>query len=221
LLNEGIPFHNPYRYRRGDWNPLRFGSANRLSGRDILVEFLSESEKDPPYWTVQQFVKWARDIRVGSQGLIYKKGKTGLKALEAAISDNSEGLHTCREVIGQILAPEAVSAALKRDISWLQENIKKKRLIGLKYPVQVFEKQGKDALMERPRLIIGTIHSVKGGESDVVYLFPDLSAQGLKEICQSPEGRDSALRMYYVGMTRAREELVMVPSRTHTGDIVL
>jgi superfamily I DNA/RNA helicase len=41
LTDEGIPFHNPYRKRRGDWNPLRIGSERYTSGGDILLAFLS------------------------------------------------------------------------------------------------------------------------------------------------------------------------------------
>ena len=37
------------------------------------------------------------------------------------------------------------------------------------------------ALLDTPEIIIGTGHSVKGGEADVVYIFPDLSASGMRQ----------------------------------------
>lgn len=56
---------------------------------------------------------------------------------------------------------------------------------------------------------MGTIHSVKGGEADVVVLFPDLSAAGMRQWVGPWEGRDAVIRCFYVGMTRARETLVI------------
>jgi len=56
-------------------------------------------------------------------------------------------------------------------------------------------------------VIVGTIHSVKGGEADVVCLFPDLSGEGDAAYQQAGAPRDSVIRQFYVGMTRARETL--------------
>lgn len=50
-------------------------------------------------------------------------------------------------------------------------------------------------------------NSVKGEEASTVILFPDLSDAALEEIQQ--HGMDSIRRVFYVGMTRAREELVI------------
>ena len=49
---------------------------------------------------------------------------------------------------------------------------------------------------------------MKGGEADVVFVFPDVSTSGAEEM-ESTEGRDAAIRLGYVAMTRAREELVL------------
>lgn len=65
-------------------------------------------------------------------------------------------------------------------------------------------------LLKQPRVIVGTVHSVKGGEADCVYLFPDMSPAGY---AQWGSGRSmasgSVYRLFYVGMTRARETLVL------------
>jgi superfamily I DNA/RNA helicase len=55
--------------------------------------------------------------------------------------------------------------------------------------------------------VVGTVHSVKGGQADVVYLFPDLSRAGDSHYQVSGPLRDSVLRVFYVGATRARETL--------------
>lgn len=51
-------------------------------------------------------------------------------------------------------------------------------------------------------------NSVKGGESDCVILFPDFSRAAADEAQR--EGDDALTRLFYVGMTRAREELVVM-----------
>ena len=52
-------------------------------------------------------------------------------------------------------------------------------------------------------------NSVKGGEADVVFIFPDLSAAGSREWTGTQEQRAGIIRLFYVGMTRARESLVL------------
>jgi hypothetical protein len=52
-------------------------------------------------------------------------------------------------------------------------------------------------------------NSVKGGEADCVILMPDLSYQGYMGMNDTTEGFHDALRLFYVGMTRAKETLVL------------
>jgi superfamily I DNA/RNA helicase len=80
---------------------------------------------------------------------------------------------------------------------------------GIEYPLEILQRRGAAVLKETPRTIIGTVHSVKGGEADTVMLFPDISAAGAKEWARSKEGRDAVIRQYYVGITRAKETLIL------------
>ena len=68
---------------------------------------------------------------------------------------------------------------------------------------------GIGALKSAPQVILGTGHSVKGGEADVVYFLPDLSASGSRQWEGSRQQRDAIVRLAYVMMTRARETLVI------------
>jgi superfamily I DNA/RNA helicase len=56
-------------------------------------------------------------------------------------------------------------------------------------------------------VIVGTIHSVKGGEADVVFLFPDVSRAANTAYQRFGPERDSVIRLFYVGVTRARKTL--------------
>jgi superfamily I DNA/RNA helicase len=77
----------------------------------------------------------------------------------------------------------------------------------VQFPIAVALAGGLRALDESPRVIAGTIHSVKGGEADVVFLFPDLSPAGDAAYQRHGPQRDSVIRLFYVGMTRARHTL--------------
>ena len=65
---------------------------------------------------------------------------------------------------------------------------------------------------EHPGVVVGTIHSVKGGEADVVFLYPDLSRAAQTSYERRGLDRDSILRLFYVGITRARETLYICDS---------
>ena len=66
--------------------------------------------------------------------------------------------------------------------------------------------------------MVGTIHSFKGGECDTMILYPDLSMAGYIEYQKRKvdaseilaTGRDAVICQFYVGMTRARHDLVLV-----------
>jgi len=65
-----------------------------------------------------------------------------------------------------------------------------------------------------PKWWSGPIHSVKGGQADVVYLFPDLSQAGDAQHNRGGAARDSVIRVFYVGITRARETLYICQRET-------
>jgi DNA helicase-2/ATP-dependent DNA helicase PcrA len=61
-------------------------------------------------------------------------------------------------------------------------------------------------IFEKPKIKLSTIHGAKGGEADNVLLFLDLSGKALKEMEKNP---DDAHRVLYVGVTRAKQNLVL------------
>ncbi len=108
-----------------------------------------------------------------------------------------------------MFTPEALDALARGDVEWFRRNVRARyRTRVLDYAIHVSSRFGRSALTDPPRITIGTIHSVKGGEADVVYLFPDLSPAGIEQY-RRPEGRASIIRTFFVGMTRARSELVL------------
>jgi DNA helicase-2/ATP-dependent DNA helicase PcrA len=99
------------------------------------------------------------------------------------------------------------SAAFEGDIDWWESVLKHDDRRRQQYALTVARRRGFGALRETPRLCVGTIHSVKGGQADVVYLFPDIStvaSEAWRRHVRAP-----IIRQFYVAMTRAREELVL------------
>ncbi len=63
-----------------------------------------------------------------------------------------------------------------------------------------------------PRVRLSTIHSAKGGEADHVVLMTEMAERSYQEMSLKP---DDERRVWYVGVTRARERLTVVASQTH------
>jgi superfamily I DNA/RNA helicase len=113
-----------------------------------------------------------------------------------------------QDVLG-LLRPEHHDRYLARDLEWLAASVLPKYERPARFAARVIERLGSAALTKEPAITVGTIHSVKGGEAETVYLFPDVSQAGWIEMHGSTEGHDAAVRLGYVGMTRASERLVL------------
>ena len=61
-------------------------------------------------------------------------------------------------------------------------------------------------IFRKPKIRLSTIHGAKGGEADNVLLYLDLSGKALMEMERNP---DDAYRVLYVGVTRAKENLIL------------
>lgn len=222
LKARGVPFANKYRLQRNDWNPLA-KSHDKVMAPDLLDAFLSKGN-DGEYWNVGQFIKWAQFLRVRNGGLIFKQGKKMIKFLDTCMKEDpmDPELDSVRDVIGDIMEADSINAALGRDVDWLREHLLPARQTGIVYPASVYSQYGIEGLRKDPKILIGTIHSVKGGEADSVYLFPDISYRAREEIDINPNAIDSAYRLFYVGMTRARTELnLMAPAQPRRGQHTL
>lgn len=67
-----------------------------------------------------------------------------------------------------------------------------------------------EKLTASPRITIGTIHSVKGGEADNVVLCPDMAQRTWQEYQKNP---DDEWRVWYVGATRSKDNLFVLNAR--------
>jgi len=72
--------------------------------------------------------------------------------------------------------------------------------------------EGED-LNKAARIYISTIHAAKGGEEDNVILCLDMGNKILKSIKESEEYSDEENRVWYVGITRARNNLYKLKAK--------
>lgn len=212
LRKRGMPFHNPYRRTRGDWNPMR-SSPTGVSSRDRLLAYLSLDEREDVGlgdlarpWTGADVKKWAHVIK--KQGIFARGAAAAIEALPDRELDFDE--------IAALFSSEVdLEQAVTPDLDWFGRNLLAASRAGMTFPLEVAKKRGARALLDEPRVVLGTIHSVKGGQADTVFLIPDLSARGSNEWRQRGAPADGVRRQMYVGMTRARRELaVCMPATT-------
>ena len=68
-----------------------------------------------------------------------------------------------------------------------------------------------EKITKEPRIKISTIHAAKGGEADNVILLTDISSRVYKSYQSNP---DDESRVFYVGLTRAKENLFLIEPQT-------
>ena len=200
LRERGIPFHNPYRPQHGGWNPMR--------GARRLLTYLSPSAavhgEQAHEWTWRDVFVWLGPMR--AQGLLVRGSKTKVEKMALEHPDVQPGIDELQDLF---VSPTEFVRALQMDVPWWVETLLADAKKVQRYPAQIYAERGPEALAKRPRLVVGTIHSVKGGEADSVYVFPDLSRAGWEDSWENRMRRAPTYRLFYVAFTRARERLTL------------
>ena len=214
LKLEGLPFHNPRRDNNGRWNPIQ-RMPGKVTAADRLEAFLGLYEEG--IWKAEQLRQWTQVLQAtrsseeGRQPILLNQGYTK-KALQLLEDCPEGGLNP--DILEAMLTPEALEAGMTGDLSWFRGNLlSSANPQAYDFPINVIQTQGLQGLKELPKITIGTIHSVKGTEADVVYVFPDLSLKGRGEWFGEPEDQAGVYRLFYVGFTRARESLIICRPR--------
>lgn len=205
-----IPFWNPYRFTNGEWNPIN-GARRRK-----VMAFIHPDGPEGTFcklWSLDQLEDW---LKLCSSGAWLKLGaKEALKRVRRNDRPQDALYNWYCDYFMQPAFDEAHLAAANQSTDWLRDQMPAEKRQSWQYTFDVLNQLG-DAM---PRCVVGTIHSVKGGEADVVYLFPDLSPQAVRNL-SNPGGQDDIVRQFYVGVTRARQELVIcAPATRYFADI--
>jgi superfamily I DNA/RNA helicase len=205
LRKEGLPFHNPYNLKHHSWNPLQEHKEGIITSKERLLSYIAPLTKDR-FWNTAEAYEWM-DI-IASKGILADGAKTVLKnAIDSKTEMNEEQLTDL--FVDRGVLKEAYDGAFSNALLWFDKHILPSKRKGIDFPLAIFREHGVKPLTEQPQIIVGTIHSVKGGQADVVYLFPDLSRAGEHEWMGTEIQRNNIIRQYYVGMTRAKESLIL------------
>ena len=190
LRQEAIPFANSYRRKRRDWNPLVHGTRMTTAATRVR-DYLAGWRRDPMTWTGGELAIW---LPLGA-GIVKRGGK---EKLLSVLPDQNVGLDLLKEFM-------PLEEMMARGPEWLLDHLSAAHRHA-EYQLRVGLKDWGDIETE-PALTVGTFHSVKGGEADVVILFPDMSPEAAKAVRHGEIGPTA--RMFFVGATRARTSLYL------------
>ena len=187
LRSQGVPFHNPYRRKQGAWNPLGSPDDRRLTAARQLRAYLGHD--DARGWTADALRAWMPLLR--SSDVLVRGAKKWLEDL----SGHPDARRFFRD-------PADWDRAQARREDWLLDRVATKEAERLRFPMACWRRGGIAALETEPRIVVGTIHSVKGGEADNVAVITALPGRWAEE----PDA-PHLCRLFYVAATRARESL--------------
>lgn len=212
LKRQGIPFHNPYRTNHGGWNPLR-------AGRRLLSFLHPQSETwgdEVSMWTWGDLWAWMEPMQAqgymvrGIKSLVEARARDDINVGKHRFDESTKDQVVDLQRVLSMFQEEHHEHIMDMDIDWWERSLRHSHRISQQFPLAVARNHGAVRLREVPRIIVGTIHSVKGGEADHVYLFPDLSSAGYWGGWKTQGlGRDAVIRQFYVAMTRARSSLAL------------
>jgi superfamily I DNA/RNA helicase len=156
-----------------------------------------------------QWADWLQAKNILRHGI-----KSKLKTYEAVQPATFERLNDIFEPEALDSLTGAWDSGYRELLEWWRARVTADVGTRVQFPAEVAAKRGPRALLQTPQVMVGTIHSVKGGQADCVYLFPDLSQAGDAQYARFGHSRDSVIRLFYVGATRAREALYVCQRET-------
>lgn len=195
LRAQAIPYWNPYQVDNGAWNPIR------RSTLDLLAAFMRGRLTWEGFWSL------TKDLSaVGANAFWHRSRKTLF---------DRERKGKGKDPITPAEAKEYVLDGVV-DTLWSQDTKRLQVLLsfagdkmrGFGYTLEAAAKWGLEEV-QLPRVIVGSIHSVKGAEADHVYLWPELSPAAMRGWETSEADKRATQRAFYVGMTRARRGLYL------------
>ena len=163
LRRHGVPFHNPLRRSRPDWNPLH--PQRGVSTAQKILAYLALDERifgeDTREWTGKDVKAWS--------SLLTKTGvfRRGAAAMIAGLPDRTL---TYEEVASLFDSEEVLEQALEPSLPWLRSHLQAGYKQTAQFPLKIAEVFGPQTLAKTPLVSIGTVHSYKGGSGDVIFV---------------------------------------------------
>lgn len=192
LLERGIPYGNPYAPHRSSFNLFPENKNGRSSwerARSFL--FPKRVGSDLKAWT-----------KYLSSDVFGRGNKS--RTLEKIMALPDEQLIDENHPIWEVFPVPHREHTVNRNVSWLLDHLLGNAPKGMRQALMVALRNPQLVLEGRARVWLGTIHSVKGGEADWVYLWPGYTRKAARS------HPDTLHRLMYVAATRARKGLVLL-----------
>ena len=185
LIKKGIPWHNPYRVKDKSFNPLETKGFRVLRAYEALSRDEAITAKELKEMVSCTIVK----------GNLKSGVKSSFKELSLKDTDKIE-----RRDLQLIGVKDAFFTNDLKDVF---------KVDGVAFEL-ASALRGKDS---RSPVILGTIHSVKGGEADHVHLDMTTSKKCLLGILKSKDIEKEERRIAFVAVTRARQSLTLLQQK--------
>ena len=186
-----IPFCNQYRKEDKTWNPLELDGALSIK---MYLKFLGGEELN--IYEIKQMIKNCiakKCLRHGAKKKIDGLPLTDKKTYEFFGLMSMGFLGTFldkQETVSDYFRIKSENSDL---VCHLADN-------------------NPDKLTEIPRITVGTIHSVKGGEADNVWIDSGLTVK-IRKAIKNNNAWDDECRIAYVAATRARKVVGILPAK--------
>lgn len=168
LRGAGVPFSNPWRTRRGDWNPLGGGRGVTMAQRLLsLLAIDPQTTGADRLWTWDELRNWTAAAK--AEGLLVRGAKNAIVKQAEADPYGMPDFATLSELIvddrlielwdwmgGRSSVPP--TADLRWLCDWYGSRLSPAREKAGRYPLRVLSDRGVEAIRKPPRLHVGTIH---------------------------------------------------------------
>jgi len=201
----GEPWCNPWRKASRLWNPME--ASKGVSFYERVLAFMAPSRdiwgENARFWSVEQLKLWIQPLPVS--GIFESRAKTQIGGLDSK---------TTSEQIAEGMRNWFTASALERithcDLGWYLNQIAPGKLtMAGKILKKMAERRQVEQIAKPPRMIVGTVHSLKGAEADVVCVCPDISAAAGRAASADNRVREEINRVFYVAVTRAKRALIL------------
>lgn len=156
-VSGGAIVHNS---KAPNWNP--FHTSSGTTATDKLLMFLRNNDniygEDARLWTYRELATWIEPIE--AKGVLLHGAKTKIKEMKA--EPGIAGF----DKLAEWFTEDALNALFDCDPEWYSAHTLDRVSKSLAFPMRVLRKMGPVGLQGKPQCIVGTVHSVKGGEAD-------------------------------------------------------
>jgi len=153
---------------------------------------------------LEQHLEFLTNVQEGSSGFAWPNAKQTLQTL----TDGKQRMNATGGQLGGIIDAESLDPALQ-DIDDVWGLLERMQIKSWKRDV-IENALDAPATMQPGKVQVGTIHTAKGLEAPAVYLFTETSKRSVRRYSRDEDHAAEEHRAYYVGATRASEELHLV-----------